>query len=379
MHTFSSRRRQLGLTLIEAMISIAIGLVVVSAVSYMYLGSKGAYRGNESVAQIQDAGRFALDAITRDVRRTGALGCGTLDSVTTSTTINITVLPTTTTAVDATKINIDPLINQPMSIRGFQPAAYGNGVQTAAPAGWTVPAGGPAYFNGDVLQLQIASGAPVRVTTKPDPVAGLMTIANNSLNGGLTANFSNAEYALLGNCAGATILQVVNNPAPTQLVAVQFATGNVAAFNQTDFATTTLPTLQHFDQVTYYVGRGATSTALYRYSLSAGTPPQEVVENIEDMDVVYGVDTSGAHASANIYEHANSVTGAAGNNWSNVVSVRISVIGVGDQLGAAPQPQTLLFRGPDPNPVPVPQVAADTRLRQVFTATATLRDRITLQ
>ena len=70
----SPRRAQRGLTLIELMISIAIGLVVIGAVTYMYVGSKGAYRGNESVARIQEAGRFALDSITRDIRRTGALG-----------------------------------------------------------------------------------------------------------------------------------------------------------------------------------------------------------------------------------------------------------------------------------------------------------------
>ena len=376
MHAVGSRRRQLGLTLIEAMISIAIGLVVVGAVTYMYLGSKGAYRGNESLARIQEAGRFALDAVTRDIRRAGALGCGTVDSIATGSPVNVTVLPATTIAIDPTTLNLDPATNQPMSIRGFVPAAYGP--NAAAPAGWAVPPGAPAYFNGDVLQVQIASGVPVRVTTKPDPTTGLMTISDNALNGGAVANFSNPNYALLANCAGATIFQVVNNPPATQLVSLQFAAaGAVAALSgQTNYGTQTFPTLQHFDQVTYYVGQvpNSTSTALYRYSLNTAQT-EELVENIEDMDVVYGVDTTGAHTAANLYEHADLVT--AGNNWPNVVSVRVSVIGVGDQLGAAPQPQTLLFRGPDvANPVPAPQIAPNTRLRQVFTATAALRDRI---
>src|SRR3974390_200446 len=95
------RRRQRGLTLIEAMISITIGLVVIGAVSYVYLSSKGAYRGNESIARIQEAGRFALDAITRDLRRGGALGCGTAASVTTVSLVNIGVLVgNTTTTID---------------------------------------------------------------------------------------------------------------------------------------------------------------------------------------------------------------------------------------------------------------------------------------
>src|ERR1700739_4954612 len=182
MRAVGSRRPQLGLTLIEMLISIAIGLVVVGAVSYMYLGSKGAYRSNESLARIQEAGRFALDAITRDIRRTGALGCGTVASITTGNAINVAVLSATTTAIDPTKLNVDPATGQPIPIRGFMPATYGNGAQTAPPPGWTVPPNGPPYFNGDVLQVQIASGSPVRVTTKPGPTSGLMTIAHNSLN-----------------------------------------------------------------------------------------------------------------------------------------------------------------------------------------------------
>jgi len=58
------------------MVSITIGLVVVGAMTYLYIGSKGAYRGNESLARIQEAGRFALDAITRDVR---SAGCSAAD------------------------------------------------------------------------------------------------------------------------------------------------------------------------------------------------------------------------------------------------------------------------------------------------------------
>jgi hypothetical protein len=68
-------------------------------------------------------------------------------------------------------------------------------------------------------------------------------------------------------------------------------------------------------------------------------------------------------------------------DWSNVVSVRISVLAVGDPAGAAPATQTVLFRT-DPtqtnqtNLVPSPIADAHLRLRQAFTATAALRDRL---
>jgi len=76
--------------------------------------------------------------------------------------------------------------------------------------------------------------------------------------------------------------------------------------------------------------------ALYRYSLSSNKA-EELVENVEDMDVLYGVGAGGAMAGGT-FKRADTMTAA---DWSNVISVRVSVVGVGDQLGAAPTPQTV--------------------------------------
>src|SRR5260370_32204805 len=96
-----ANRGQRGLTLIEMMVSITIGLVVVGAMTYLYIGSKGAYRGNESLARIQEAGRFALDAITRDVRSAGVLGCGSSASLTNGQAPNVNVVAPAGTAMNA--------------------------------------------------------------------------------------------------------------------------------------------------------------------------------------------------------------------------------------------------------------------------------------
>jgi type IV pilus assembly protein PilW len=381
MSRFAMHRVQIGLTLIELMISITIGLVVVGAVTYVYVGSKGAYRGNESLARIQEAGRFALDSIARDIRRAGALGCGSTTSITPGQPVAIFVAPPLTLVVGPAN-----------SIQGFAPTAYNPlPVPTAQQPAWTPPTGAPAYWGGDVLQLQIASGAPARVTATPDTTAGTITIADNGASAG---NFKQGDYALLANCSAATVLQITGNGTATPATApaaLGFAGsgGVVPAITASGagagvFSPVTYPTLQHFDQVTYYVGKVPNSTstqftnglsALYRYSASSGQA-EELVENIEDMDVVFGVDTSGATPpTAGTFAHASGVT-----DWTKVISVRVSVVAVGDQLGAAPSGQVLLFRGPDPNPTPAASPAApDTRLRQVFVASAALRDRIQFQ
>jgi len=348
---------QLGLTLIELMISIAIGLVVVGAVSYLSVGSRGAYRGNESLARIQEAGRFALDSITRDIRRSGALGCGSRISASNGQPIQVNVAPPVALVAGAAN-----------AIRGFSAASYTTLPASAPPAGWPAPT---PYWGGDVLQLQIASSAPVRVTVSPDAVNGTITIFDNKL-----ANFKRDDYAVVASCTAASVFQVTNNPGATAPATLNFApSALMSGFPVTDY-----PALQHFDQVTYYIGKVPNSSttfpngvsALYRYSSNTGTA-EELVENIEDMDVVYGIDTSGTQ-TASVFEHADLVT-----DWSKVVSVRVTLLAVGDQLGAAPAPQRLLVRGTGTNPVPTAATAwtaPDTRLRQVFTATAAVRERL---
>jgi len=387
---------QRGLTLVELMISITLGLVVVGAVSYLYIGSRGAYRGNESLAHIQEAGRFAMDSITRDIRRAGALGCGTLASVASGGTVTPTsiVRPANATALLA--------VDATTSVAGFAPASYSTVPTTTA---WTPPAGAPAYWGGDVLQLQIGYGAPARITGNPDPVGLTIPIADNT-----KSPFSAGDMAVVANCSAATIFMVTAVATTTAPAAnLSYGAGSAAAGGngvlggatpvlsppQTPaFTSDTLPTVLHFDQVTYYLGivPNSVSTAfpngqpaLYRYSLRTNTA-EEIVENIEDLDIVYGVAGTAApniSLSAGDLKHAG-LMGAA--DWANVVSIRVSVLAVGDQgsfqpAAAGQTTQTVLFRT-DPTVdnsstlVADAAVPPDGRLRQAFTATAAIRDRL---
>jgi type IV pilus assembly protein PilW len=366
---FPTRGRQVGLTLIELMISVVIGLVVVGGVTYLYVGSKGAYRGNESLARIQEAGRFALDSITRDIRRAGALGCGSLASITTnqpvvaSVLVPFTVFIPPSTGIDPAKLTVDPT-GSPIPIVGFAPSQY-SPYPATKPSGWappnvgTPPAPAPLYWGGDILQLQIASGVPARMSQGVDAANAKITIIDN------TSNFSKNDYALLADCSSAAVFQITNT-AGTGPVALTYATS--ATTLPPSISVNTFPTVQHFDQVTYYVGQvsGTNRTALYRYSMSRGTV-EEVVDNVEDMDVSYGIGANGAISGA--FQHANTMAAA---DWPNVISVRVSLLAVGDQFGAAPAAQTFALHGTGA----LATTAPDTRLRQVFSASTALRDRL---
>lgn len=64
--------RQTGLTLVEIMVSLTIGMIVLLAVGSIYIGSRQTYRVQEDNARLQEAGRYALDVIGRSIRQAGA-------------------------------------------------------------------------------------------------------------------------------------------------------------------------------------------------------------------------------------------------------------------------------------------------------------------
>ena len=98
--------------------------------------------------------------------------------------------------------------------------------------------------------------------------------------------------------------------------------------------------------------------------------PQTLVENVINMQALYGVDTD-ANGSANQYLRANEVTALPGNPWLQVVSLRLALLVASETaVGSAPQPPLTLL---DAVPAFVP---ADNRLHRVFTTTIPLRNRI---
>lgn len=61
-------RRQAGLTLVELMISMAIGLFIVIATTALLLSTKSGYLAQDDAAHIHDTGRHAIEIISRAVR-----------------------------------------------------------------------------------------------------------------------------------------------------------------------------------------------------------------------------------------------------------------------------------------------------------------------
>jgi prepilin-type N-terminal cleavage/methylation domain-containing protein len=68
--------RQRGLSLIELSVALFIGLILSAGVAQVFINSSESQRFQQAMARVQETGRFGLERMARDVRRSGYQGCG---------------------------------------------------------------------------------------------------------------------------------------------------------------------------------------------------------------------------------------------------------------------------------------------------------------
>ncbi len=75
---------QKGLTILELLIAMILGLFLSLALVQLFAGSKHTYMLQEANSRVQESGRFAAGMLLRDIRLTGYAGCSGGELVTTS-------------------------------------------------------------------------------------------------------------------------------------------------------------------------------------------------------------------------------------------------------------------------------------------------------
>jgi type IV pilus assembly protein PilW len=340
--------RERGLTLTELMVSVAISLAVLAALSNVYLGSRGAYRTNEALARVQETGRFALDWISRDLRSTGFAGCLSRG------------------AQIAVYSNPRPAgLGSLTALRGYERAA-----------GFAYPAGIERVGGDDrsdaVRIVAVDSTARAYVDGDSDVAAATIAIRDNR------AGFEPDDVLVVSDCERSAVFTVSGvQGKPIRLAHAADRNGGLDTpthrisppFKARDGAF-----VARFDSVAYFVGRPKdrrdAPPALYRASFER---TERVVENVEDLDFLYGVD-SDDDGAVDSYLRADQVDAA---QWDGVLSVRIALVVASAEAAVPGGGQVVYLRDIDGDAVIDAQPApGDRRLRQVFTTTVSLRNRL---
>jgi type IV pilus assembly protein PilW len=263
-HRRSLALRQAGLTLLELMISLTLGLLLVAGIGTIYVGSNQTYRVQEENARIQESGRYALEVIGRNIRQAGADAPMSY----TPTALTLDCLPPVCVAINGTDNSTN----------------------------------GTAF---DTLTTQLYAN--------PDE--------------------NNAGVLGIRDCTGGFAAQGT-------LVT------NAFAMNGTDL----------------------------RCTGSVGGTPQPLISNVEDFQVLYGIDTDNDQA-------ANQYSAVPPANLNLVVSVRVCVLVFSAAQGITTGRQTYLNCGGALGTLTganafTQAAAGDSRLHRAFVATFNLRNRV---
>lgn len=308
-----SRRKETGLSLIELMVTIVVGLLLLAGVSRIFLNSKQGYRVQESVARLQENGRYAVETLSRSVRMAD-FWAGVLSTA-------VTRVDGTTTAItyangSATTCKDGWLINSTEALRGYDGAASG------LPTDFDCAASGDYVANSDVLVLRYAD--PDQWVTSADLCDAAKTKQDNGRvflkaltdrRGVLfdisTADCANASSGAAASIAGEAKAGVLNYRYKFQAFWLRKCSTLVSG------------------SCTSAADDGNPLPSLVVTDLAkSGTNTLVVAEGVEMLKFEYGVDTTGDRI-VDRYDKAGNITST---NWNNVLTVRVSMILRGDAL-----------------------------------------------
>ncbi len=353
--------RQSGLSLVELMIALALGLVLTLGVTQVFLGSNKTYRTNDAIGFLQENLRFSMSRISRDVRMAGYYGC---------------MVGQPTEHLDTGNGAYDSaLYDMERAAIGWEAPTTGLGKEykivglSAGSGGWTngssdtlpTAISNNAIPGTDILVLSGAARAAVVLDGNPSPPA--TTIGTKDESG---IDQGRVVIVVMGDCSGGDRFQKTSNAiSKTVTKGSGGSPGNVNSANL--FTHTDDSQVYTYQTTGYFVGVGVGGEpALFEVSLEPGvtSTPVELVSGVESMQVLYGLRGTGRGAER--YLPASSVT-----DWSDVVSVRVAMLmRSGESILEEDNGQTFNLVGTEVDP------GADRRARLVATTTIGIRNRL---
>jgi len=96
----SNKHRQSGLSLIELMIGMVLGLIVIAAVINVYTGSSRSSKFTTGLQTMQENGRYGLSVLQREFRLAGYSPVGNIQTINLGSSSDTAITVTTTAAYD---------------------------------------------------------------------------------------------------------------------------------------------------------------------------------------------------------------------------------------------------------------------------------------
>ncbi|WP_444920979.1 PilW family protein [Microbulbifer sp. CnH-101-G] len=383
--------KQRGVSLVELMVSITVGLVLMAGVVQLFLSSKVTFTTQQGLSRVQESGRLAIDFLSEDVRMAGYLGCANLsnpeirkfmtyENLLKEKEVMLYSYDTPIKGVDAgvkdDNYPEDRLeTSDALSIRSANGRTVGvaaisdgekvyvenTGVEEDGCAEGEDKYSG--FCAGDIVTLAdcrkifVFQATGFEITSGPDEESDTDSSSDSSASGGEDDSESGAD------AGGDEMIAIFHSDESG------FEPGNEVANWDDEFENggdihkfgedaQVLVTSNTF----YYVANGTSGQpSLYR---EVNGEAQELLEGVENMQLTYGVDTNSDDAPDEFVSASEVV------DWDDLIAIKVELLLVSpeDNILQEPQPYTFNDQGPT--------TPEDRRMRQVFTSTIAIRSRM---
>lgn len=306
-----------GFSITELMIGMTIAIILLFGVMQVFINTKQSTKTNDALARLQENIRFATEIIAREVRMGGYTGCraGSLNNV----------------LVDTSNWHNDT--ENP--VRGYD----GDSGTSGFPSELTNAVSGSdalMVLRGDTTDYRIVShnsnSAQFKIAPPNDLVQGEILIVTDCTNSAVfqVTNSNPSNQTIVHNTGTVNLSDGSSSsgncykklgPIPTPKPSCGGGSGNAYSFQGDGKIMRMLATA-------YYIAPSTSgqTRSLYQVEIREGVvnSPEELVEGIESMQILFGEDTDG-DGLPNTYKTATDMD-AGPNDFKNVVSVRIGML-----------------------------------------------------
>jgi len=415
------RGRLRGVSLIEALVALAIAALLLLGLSQIFIGSKQAYSLQEGMSRSQENARFVFGTFESGMRMAGYFGCGNENASSRKFYNHLVATAAATPFAQRFQRPLEGFDAAACTIAGCsndgQQPAVGAGAADWSPAlpdelFNSMPAGSRPVAGSDILVLRVLSAESAPTLGPFSPTDGAaFTIAAvpgdpGFVNGGDIYAISNCRprvdvFKAAAASAGTSIVTLgADNPYRCDATASTWGcTQAEGDFNQPPLGQlpATLNAEVHKAQyLAYYVALrsdGSGTPALFVQTLG-GAAGEEIADGVESMQLTYGIDADGdGVADSGDFVAASAInTGAVPAacatdpfpdeckrdlNWRKVVSVHVALLMRGQDRagGAVALGGDNIYKFGGPNGAHM-QRPVDGRFRDVYETTIAVRNRL---
>jgi len=258
-HPKLTHKKQLGLSLIELMVAMVLGLVLLGGVIQVLVGNVQTFKTNVGVGRIQESARFVINELAQNLRSVGYTGC----------------------------------ISKVSTLTNNAAAIYSLGPADADILSFKVPSSGSFTVGTTTITDAIEDTHAITIKSLTNHVKLMSNGASDTLVVNNSAAYAKDDILFIGDCEKNDIVAVSS---------VNQNTNTIKVTNSLSGTYDSSAFVHKVEVTTYFIApskTGIVGNAIFRKVNESD--PQELAVGIEDMQFQFAVDTDNDNIANRLY------------------------------------------------------------------------------